>query len=47
VIEAALDLGHVVAGKQKEEICELELELREGDPAPSWNWPPSWPPPWR
>ena len=33
VIEAALDLGHVVVGKQKEEICELELELREGDPA--------------
>jgi inorganic triphosphatase YgiF len=27
------DLGHVVSGKQKEEICELELELREGDPA--------------
>ncbi|MFJ4141993.1 inorganic triphosphatase [Pseudomonas sp. NPDC089734] len=33
VIEAALDLGHVVAGKQKEEICELELELREGESA--------------
>ncbi len=33
VIEAALDLGHVVVGKQKEEICELELELREGEPA--------------
>ena len=33
VIEAALDLGFVIAGKQKEEICELELELREGDPA--------------
>ncbi len=33
VIEAALDLGHVVVGKQKEEICELELELREGAPA--------------
>ena len=33
VIEAALDLGTVVAGKQKEEICELELELREGEPA--------------
>ncbi|MBV2133446.1 CYTH domain-containing protein [Pseudomonas sp. MAP12] len=33
VIEAALDLGKVVAGKQEEEICELELELREGDPA--------------
>ena len=32
VIEAALDLGTVVAGKQKEEICELELELREGEP---------------
>lgn len=33
VIEAALDLGHVIVGKQKEEICELELELREGEPA--------------
>ncbi|NWF06432.1 inorganic triphosphatase [Pseudomonas salomonii] len=33
VIEAALDLGQVVVGKQKEEICELELELREGEPA--------------
>ena len=32
VIEAALDLGQVVVGKQKEEICELELELRQGDP---------------
>ncbi len=32
VIEAALDLGTVSAGKQKEEICELELELREGEP---------------
>lgn len=33
VIEAALDLGKVVAGKLEEEICELELELREGEPA--------------
>lgn len=33
VIEAALDLGKVVAGESEEEICELELELREGDPA--------------
>ena len=33
VIEAALDLGKVVAGEGEEEICELELELREGDPA--------------
>jgi inorganic triphosphatase YgiF len=32
VIEAALDQGFVVAGKRKEEICELELELREGAP---------------
>ncbi|RRV17271.1 inorganic triphosphatase [Pseudomonas saudiphocaensis] len=32
VIEAALDLGEVVSGKQSEEICELELELRQGDP---------------
>ena len=33
VIEAALDLGKVVVGKHSEEICELELELREGEPA--------------
>lgn len=32
VIEAALDLGNVLVGKQSEEICELELELREGEP---------------
>jgi len=32
VIEAALDLGRVVAGKQAEELCELELELRQGEP---------------
>lgn len=31
-IEAALDLGKVVAGGREEEICELELELREGEP---------------
>lgn len=30
MIEAALDLGKVIVGKQHEEICELELELREG-----------------
>ena len=33
VIEVALDLGKVIVGKQSEEICELELELREGEPA--------------
>ncbi|MBF7730080.1 CYTH domain-containing protein [Pseudomonas sp. N040] len=32
-IEAALDLGKVCTGPQQEEICELELELREGEPA--------------
>jgi triphosphatase len=32
VIEAALDLGKVIAHGQEEEICELELELRQGDP---------------
>ncbi|MGE6793693.1 inorganic triphosphatase [Pseudomonas guineae] len=32
VIEAALDLGKVIAGEGEEEICELELELRQGDP---------------
>ncbi|MBB3102640.1 inorganic triphosphatase [Azomonas macrocytogenes] len=33
VVEVALDLGKVVAGQQEEEICELELELRQGEPA--------------
>ncbi|TWC41593.1 adenylate cyclase [Pseudomonas sp. SJZ079] len=33
VIEAALDLGKVIANDQEEEICELELELRQGEPA--------------
>lgn len=33
VVEAALDLGKVIAGEGEEEICELELELREGEPA--------------
>ncbi|WP_288502201.1 CYTH domain-containing protein [uncultured Pseudomonas sp.] len=33
VIEAALDQGFVIAGKRKDAICELELELREGEPA--------------
>src|SRR3990167_8253489 len=32
-IEAALDLGKVIAGEGEEEICELELELRQGEPA--------------
>ena len=32
-IEAALDLGQVCTGEQQEEICELELELRAGEPA--------------
>ncbi|HEX5841721.1 MAG TPA: CYTH domain-containing protein [Pseudomonas sp.] len=32
VIEAALDLGKVLAGEGEEEICELELELRQGEP---------------
>jgi len=31
-VEAALDLGSVVADGRQEEICELELELREGEP---------------
>ena len=32
VIEAALDRGSVKAGDREEEICELELELRKGQP---------------
>ncbi|KAF1051885.1 MAG: Inorganic triphosphatase [Stenotrophomonas maltophilia] len=32
VVEAALDLGKVLAGDAEEEICELELELRQGEP---------------
>lgn len=33
VVEAALDHGKVVAGEGEEDICELELELRQGEPA--------------
>ena len=33
VVEVALDQGLVIAGEQQEDICEIELELREGDPA--------------
>lgn len=33
VVEVALDQGLVIAGEQQEDICEVELELREGDPA--------------
>ncbi|MBM7063209.1 inorganic triphosphatase [Pseudomonas sp. UL073] len=32
VIEAALDLGKVLADGREEDICELELELRQGEP---------------
>ncbi|MCR5865977.1 CYTH and CHAD domain-containing protein [Aquincola sp. J276] len=30
-IEAALDEGHILAGERRLPVCELELELREGD----------------
>lgn len=32
-VEVALDLGKVLTDKGEEQICELELELREGQPA--------------
>jgi inorganic triphosphatase YgiF len=32
LVEAALDLGSIIAGKTRQEIRELELELREGTP---------------
>lgn len=32
VIEAALDLGSIIAGEKRQDIRELELELREGTP---------------
>ena len=32
VVEAALDLGSIVAGEEKQDIRELELELRQGTP---------------
>lgn len=34
VVEAALDIGHVVSGALTEPICELELELKDGPLAP-------------
>jgi triphosphatase len=32
-IEAALDIGQIVCGSRHTDICELELELKEGSPA--------------
>lgn len=32
-IEVAVDRGHVVAGKRREPICELEIELKSGAPS--------------
>lgn len=32
VVEVALDQGRVVAGKLHDDICEMELELRAGEP---------------
>ncbi|MCC6533949.1 MAG: CHAD domain-containing protein [Burkholderiales bacterium] len=31
-VELSLDRGHIVAGKARAPICELELELKHGDP---------------
>jgi len=31
-VEAALDLGSVKAAEREDELCELELELRQGEP---------------
>ena len=33
VVEVALDLGHIAAGEHSAAICELELELKAGQPA--------------
>ncbi|WP_114971685.1 CHAD domain-containing protein [Rhodoferax ferrireducens] len=33
VVEVALDLGHIVAGDKTTPICELEFELKAGQPA--------------
>ncbi|HEY0181394.1 MAG TPA: CHAD domain-containing protein [Rhodopila sp.] len=33
VIEAAFDTGAIVAGQARDPVCELELELKAGDPA--------------
>lgn len=33
VIEVALDIGQIVAGEKRAPICELELELKAGQPA--------------
>lgn len=33
LIDVALDMGHILVGQKSEPICELELELRSGQPA--------------
>lgn len=37
-IEAVLDRGEIVAGEQLYPICEIELELKAGNPAALFNW---------
>lgn len=32
VVEVALDVGEIIAGQRREPICELELELKAGQP---------------
>ncbi len=36
-IEVALDRGEILAGRRRESICELELELLAGPPAAAWS----------
>ena len=37
IVEAAIDMGRIKAGKASEEVCELELELKAGRPGPMYQ----------
>jgi len=37
-IECVLDQGSILAGGQRRDLCELELELKQGDPGPLLDW---------
>jgi inorganic triphosphatase YgiF len=43
VIEAALDLGKVVAGKSRKKSASWNWSCAKATLPPCWNWPQSWP----
>lgn len=47
VIEAALDMGKVIAGQQERKSASWSWSCARASPPRCWSWPSSWPRPWR